>query len=147
MVTGGAPRYQLYTTADGRTLAAAPLEQKFWDSFCEAIGLETALRDDTRDPAATQSAIAAKIKAKDAAHWSDVFEQADCCCTIVQTIQDALDDPHFAARGVFRRRVRNGQGDTMRALPTPVARTLAADPKATASAPALGADNDDFPSR
>ena len=34
-VTGGTPRYQLYPAADGRIVAAAPIEQKFWETFCE----------------------------------------------------------------------------------------------------------------
>lgn len=147
LVTGGSPRYQLYATADGRMLAAAPLEEKFWGTFCEAIGLDPALREDTRDPEATKAGIAALIASRDAAHWDDVFEKADCCCTIVQTIEDALEDPHFAARGVFSRKVANEAGATMRGLPTPVARTLAADPTGTASAPQLGADNDNYTPR
>ena len=39
LVTGGSPRYQLYPTRDGKFVAAAPLEQKFWDAFTAAIGL------------------------------------------------------------------------------------------------------------
>ena len=38
LLTGGSPRYQLYPTADGRLLAAAPLEDKFWQNFCDIIG-------------------------------------------------------------------------------------------------------------
>jgi crotonobetainyl-CoA:carnitine CoA-transferase CaiB-like acyl-CoA transferase len=38
-LTGGSPRYQIYPTADGRYLAVAALEQKFWDTVCELIGL------------------------------------------------------------------------------------------------------------
>jgi hypothetical protein len=36
MLTGGSPRYQIYPTKDNRHVAAAPLEQKFWESFCES---------------------------------------------------------------------------------------------------------------
>ena len=43
LVTGGSPRYNLYRTADGRWLAAAPLEDRFWANFCEAIGLDQAV--------------------------------------------------------------------------------------------------------
>lgn len=144
LVTGGSPRYQLYTTSDGKTLAAAPLEAKFWAAFCEAIGLDEALRDDTNDPEATRAGIAALIAAQPAAHWEQVFEQADCCCTIVRDIQEALEDPHFNARGVFSRQLSNEDGAAIRGLPTPVARVLAADPEGTRPAPRLGQDNDDF---
>ncbi len=147
LVTGGSPRYQLYATADGRMLAAAPLEAKFWAIFCDAIGLPSDLRDDARDPEATRAGIAAIIASREAIHWAEVFEAADCCCSIVQSIEDALEDPHFAARGVFSRRVTNDRNATMRALPTPVARVLASDPKGSASAPRLGADNDTYAPR
>ena len=37
----------------GRVVAAAPIEQKFWEEFCDIIELDPPLRDDSRDPAAT----------------------------------------------------------------------------------------------
>lgn len=147
LVTGGSPRYQLYPTADGRMLAAAPIEAKFWAIFCAAIGLPEPLRDDAADPEATRNAIATIIAGREAAYWADLFEEADCCCSIVQSIEDALEDPHFAARAVFSRRITNEDGATMRGLPTPVARGLAADPMGVARAPALGADNEDLAPR
>src|SRR3954462_5383678 len=49
LVTGGSPRYNIYRTRDGRFLAAAPLEQKFWETFCELLNVPVELRDDTRD--------------------------------------------------------------------------------------------------
>ncbi len=39
LTSGGSPRYALYRCADGRFLAVAPLEQKFWDNLCDAIEL------------------------------------------------------------------------------------------------------------
>ena len=39
LLTGGSPRFQIYPTADARFLAAAPLEQRFWERFAELIGL------------------------------------------------------------------------------------------------------------
>ena len=52
-LSGGSPRYQLYRTKDGRYLAVAPLEEKFWQNFCEAIELPAHARDDRKDPAST----------------------------------------------------------------------------------------------
>ena len=34
LVSGGSPRYQIYRTRDDTFLAAAPMEQRFWDNFC-----------------------------------------------------------------------------------------------------------------
>lgn len=147
LVTGGSPRYQLYPTSDGKLLAAAPLEAKFWARFCDAIGLAPGLRDDAADPAATRSGVAAIVATQPAAHWEAVFETADCCCTIVRSVEEAMRDAHFLARGVFARRLQNAAGADIAALPTPVAPALAADRDGTTAAPRLGEHNDELAAR
>jgi len=142
LVTGGNCRYRLYATEDARFLAAAPLEQKFWEGFCEAINLPENLRNDSVDPAATEQAIEQIIATKPAAHWKAIFEAADCCCSIVATVQDAMQDAHFNARGVFAHKLSGADGAEIFALPTPVVQAFASDSKTAKSAPALGADND-----
>jgi len=139
LVTGGSPRYQIYRTADDQFVAAAPLEQKFWDNFCAAIGLEATLRDDTRDPTAAARAVAGCIRAQPASHWREAFAGKDVCASIVKTVPEALADSHFIERGLFVRRLV-ADGRQIPALPVPVA---AAFRGATIAAgyPALGADN------
>jgi len=80
LVSGGSPRYQIYRTADGRFVAAAPIEQKFWDNFCGLIGLATEWRDDARDPQGTLRAVAALIARETADYWRGRFTGQDCCC-------------------------------------------------------------------
>ncbi|WP_108262406.1 CaiB/BaiF CoA transferase family protein [Mangrovicoccus ximenensis] len=142
LVTGGSPRYRLYPLACGRFAACAPIEQKFWDSFCAAIGLDPALADDARDPAATTAAVGAILKSRDAAHWQAVFETADCCCSIVRTLEEAQADPHFRERGIFEARIAGQGGDEMAALPVPVVPGFRAAADSARAAPALGADTD-----
>src|SRR5688500_9581766 len=120
LVTGGSPRYNIYRTRDGRFLAAAPLEQKFWENFCALIDLPQALRDDAVDAAATQRAVAERVAAKTADELRTLFAGHDVCCTIVTSLADALNDEHFKARGVFARALIAGDR-TMGALPVPVA--------------------------
>lgn len=140
LVTGGTCRYRLYPTRDNRFVAAAPLEQKFWDIFTETIGLDPALRDDSKDGQATTDAVARIINAHDADHWQALFEQADCCCSVVQSLKDALSDPHFKSRGLLDRQVENASGDRTMALPVPVVPQYRTSQE-TSRAPALGADN------
>ena len=120
LVTGGSPRYRIYRTADDRFLAAAPLEQRFWERFCALIGLDARYRDDARDCGATIARVAEIIRAKDAAHWQEVFHGEDVCCAIVASLEEALEDPHFKARGLFDWRL-TAAGQTIPALPVPVA--------------------------
>lgn len=137
LVTGGTPRYRLYPTADGRLVAAAPIEPKFWETFCDILGLPADLRDDARDPAATIRAITATIAAHDAAHWAARFDGRDCCCSIVLDLREAMASPHFRARGIFDRR-QTGPAGTLPALPLPLAAAYRGDD--VAAAPELGAD-------
>ena len=138
-VSGGSPRYNIYRTKDGRFVAAAPLETKFWDNFCALLGLEPGLRDDSRDAAATKRAVAQKIAAKTADEWRALFAGKDLCCCIVGSIEAALRDPHFISRGVFAAKLAAG-GKEISALPVPVAPQFRSRP-GVEGYPALGEAN------
>jgi crotonobetainyl-CoA:carnitine CoA-transferase CaiB-like acyl-CoA transferase len=120
LLSGGSPRYQIYRTADGRYLAAAPLEDKFWANFCEAIDLPQPLRDDRQDPAATRAAVAEIIAARPSSEWLRRLEGKDVCCNLVRTLDEAMRSPQFEARGVFRRSVI-GEADALPAVSVPLA--------------------------
>lgn len=126
LVTGGSPRYQIYATADGRHLAAAPLEEKFWSNFCSIIGLPEEMRSSEADPKAAIAAVAAIIRRKSAAEWKAKFEGQDVCCSIVARLEEAVADPHFAARKVFERNFTVA-GRKVPALPLPVADVFCAE--------------------
>ncbi len=150
LVTGGSPRYQIYRTQDDRFLAAAPLEQKFWENFCDAIGLAQEWRDDAQDPEGTRNAVAARIASAASADWRGRFKDKDVCCAVVASVEEALADPHFAARGLFARQLGAGGRETgaretdarqIGALPVPVAAAFRGD-GVRLGYPALGADNE-----
>jgi alpha-methylacyl-CoA racemase len=143
-ITGGSPRYHLYETRDGKIAAVAALEQKFWESFTAAIGLEPKFIADERDPRATIARVAEIIAGKTAAEWLPIFDKADCCCSIVQDIRAALDDPHFKARGSFAARLTNEKGQVLPAIPVPIDKPLRPGAATDASVPPLGAHNAEF---
>src|SRR5262245_14480187 len=139
-LTGGSPRYQLYVTADGKLVACGALEQRFWLAFCDAIGLAAEFVDDQRDPAATKAAIAAIMAGRSADAWRPILAKADCCATIVASLEESVRDPHFAARGLFGHHVAGPSGATMPALPVPIAPEFRAAAGSVKPAPKLGAD-------
>ncbi len=141
LVTGGSCRYRLYATADERFIAVAALEDKFWKIFVEVIGLPTALHEDAATPQATTAAIADIIRAMPAAHWQNLLQPADCCCSVVQSLAEAMQDAHFRARGVFEAELINESGATVAALPTPIARNFRPSETTPRSAPRLGEHN------
>jgi crotonobetainyl-CoA:carnitine CoA-transferase CaiB-like acyl-CoA transferase len=136
LVTGGTPRYRLYPTADGRLVCAAPIEQRFWEAFLATLGLSAAEIDDAADPAGSAARIAALIAARPSAYWRAAFAAADCCCSIAATLEEAMQDTHFRARGVFARRLRGADGAILPALPVPIAPALRAGAE-EAAAPIL----------
>ena len=103
-LTGGLACYALYRTADHRFLAVGALERKFWDALCDVIeraDLKPAHR--TGDAAAetrVRNELAAVFSARPLSHWEARFAHADCCVSPVHTLEEALADPHFRARGM-----------------------------------------------
>jgi crotonobetainyl-CoA:carnitine CoA-transferase CaiB-like acyl-CoA transferase len=140
LITGGSPRYQVYATADGGYIAAAPLEQRFWENFCRLIGLDETHANDAADPQATRVAVAAIMRGQPTQHWQSTFEGQDVCCSAVRNLADAVQDPHYLARGLFARNVTSGPA-RMPSLPLPLAPQFL-DPAAEKASPALGVDND-----
>lgn len=139
LVTGGSPRFFVYRTRDEKFIAAAPLEQKFWENFCDAIELDANFRDDAKDATATKRAVAKRLREKTAAQWQVIFAGKDLCCCVVASMQEALNDAHFKARGVFSRKV-TADGKSVIALPVPVADVFR-NTQTEAGYPALGSDN------
>ena len=139
-VTGGSARYRIYRTRDGAYMAAAPLEDRFWTIFCEVVDLPAAARDDRADPEASARAVAERIASRTAAEWQAAFTGRDCCCVVVNTLEQAMADPHFVGRDLFARGLLDGLGGRMPALKTPVVPGMTATP-AEAGYPPLGEAN------
>lgn len=120
-LAGGSPRYQLYPTRDHKFVACGALEDHFWAAFTAAIGLAEALKDDSKNSQATRDAVATIIAGKTAEEWRPVLATADCCATIVASLDEATRDPHFIGRGLFSAKISVPSGATMPALPVPIA--------------------------
>ncbi len=142
-LTGGSPRYQVYRASDDRYLACSPLEDRFWTGFCDAIGLSGEYREGRKDRDDIRREIARIIAGQPSEHWMSLFSRLKLPCSIVRTLQEATDSPHFRSRGVFDARVeRDGTG--MCALPLPLGDPVRAT-RGTAAWPRLGEHNDLLP--
>jgi crotonobetainyl-CoA:carnitine CoA-transferase CaiB-like acyl-CoA transferase len=122
LTTGGSPRYQMYPTKDGKFIACGALEQKFWNGFCETIGLPSEFINDAHNPEASKMAIRKLVASETAAYWKPRLAKADCCATIVATLEEAVADEHFVKRGLFSENVSSAAGEKfLPALPVPIA--------------------------
>ena len=107
LLTGGVPCYGVYPTRDGRWLAVGALEQKFWKALCDAVS-----RPDLVDGQFAIGDEGVRVRgeledlfgAKTLAEWTQTFAAVDCCVTPVATLDEAMSDAQFVARGIVRRR-------------------------------------------
>jgi crotonobetainyl-CoA:carnitine CoA-transferase CaiB-like acyl-CoA transferase len=87
--------YNVYPAKDGRWLAVANLEQKFWCTFCEVLGRpEWRTRQFDRTPQ-FQEQIRQLLETKTRAEWEAIFAGKDTCVTPVRTLHEA------AAHNIF----------------------------------------------
>ena len=105
VINGGAAYYRVYRTGDGRFLAAAPIEEKFWAAFCTALGRPDLLARH-RDPL-PQTALIAELEAVFATRgrdaWMEILGPVNCCVAPVLEPSELPDHPQIAARGLVAR--------------------------------------------
>ena len=81
-------------------VAAAPLEQTFWETFCDLIGLEPELHDDEKSSTATKARVAA-IMATEKFHgvprWS--LGIISCRCTHLESGPKSRESQDHVAIG------------------------------------------------
>lgn len=111
-LSGGLPCYSIYATRDRRYLAVGALERKFWDRFCDVIGRRDLQPQHHPASAAAADAVRAELTeilgAQTLAHWQQVFDGQGCCVTPVLRLEEALQDPHFRARGLVTEAASGG---------------------------------------
>lgn len=105
LVDGSYACYATYKASDGRWLAVAALEEKFWANLCHALQLETLIdaHHDTSRQAEARAALAVAFKARARDEWVALLGPLDTCVSAVHDPMSIVDDPHFAARHTFER--------------------------------------------
>ncbi|UJQ94197.1 CaiB/BaiF CoA transferase family protein [Mariluticola halotolerans] len=92
----------LWECADGLWLCTTDMEPRYWETFCTAMGhpefiplqLDRAKADEIR------TALASKFAAQPRAHWLKHLEAAGTQFAPVNSVSEALNDPHFHARNM-----------------------------------------------
>ena len=141
LLTGASPRYQVYTTADGRFLAVAAIEERFWKVFCNLIGYAGDSKLERDSPSEMIHEIDQIVRSQNASHWQTVFDGHDACAVIASTLEEAVEDPHYSARGVFDRKIKTPEGVEVNALPMPIVSTLLDSSSTVKAVPVLGEFN------
>jgi crotonobetainyl-CoA:carnitine CoA-transferase CaiB-like acyl-CoA transferase len=118
LVTGGSARYQIYRTSDGKHLATAPIEDRFWHNFVSLIGLPELKSAEVMAP--VRELVAKKLLSQTLEHWLKIFDGHDVCVSEIKPLESVFNNPHFTERGVFERTTSNRSGQTVTALPVPI---------------------------
>lgn len=129
--SGGSPRYRIYETRDGRFLAVAAVEERFWQRFCALAGIPQQ---------ADADAVAHAIRRRSAAEWEAALAGEDVCCTVVASPGDYFGSAVCPDDG---ERVAWGPAGEARNLPLPIDSSLRV-PKATREVPSAGATSISF---
>jgi alpha-methylacyl-CoA racemase len=110
VLSGAAHYYTTYETADGRYLAVAALEPKFYAELVRRAGLDpqrfggrgmAAIPVADPEWPALRAELAAVFRTRTRAEWCALLEGTDACVTPVLTPDEAATHPHHAARGSF----------------------------------------------
>lgn len=127
-LTGGQACYGVYRTADDGFLAVAPLEPKFWATFCARIGQPDWVKRqfDPRLRAELEALFATRTRAE----WEATFHGTESCVEPVLRPDELADHPLHAARGLF-----TTSTDGLKRLKTP---TRHPDAPPSGPAPQLG---------
>ncbi|MER7731974.1 CaiB/BaiF CoA-transferase family protein [Streptomyces erythrochromogenes] len=131
LLDGGCPFYGTYETSDGGYMAVGALEQQFYDTFTELLGIAEGApaRKDVARWGELREAVAARFRTRTREEWTAVFEGTDACVAPVLSLREAPGHPHLAARGTF-----TDFGGIVQPAPAP---RFSATPAAVTTGPAL----------
>ncbi|WP_330333581.1 CoA transferase [Streptomyces sp. NBC_00536] len=103
LLDGGCPFYGTYETSDGGYMAVGALEQQFYDTFTDLLGIadQAPARKDLARWGELREAVAARFKTRTRQEWTEVFDGTDACVAPVLSLREAPAHPHLAARGTF----------------------------------------------
>lgn len=123
LLTGGAACYGVYRTKDGKYLAVAALEPKFWLNLNAALG-RTGDPSEVVAPPAEQARIREELQArfltKTRAEWEEALAKADACVEPVLAPSELREHPLHKARGAFITTRPEGQKPELPQVRTPL---------------------------
>jgi alpha-methylacyl-CoA racemase len=104
MIDGGAPFYGVYETLDGRQVAIAPVEAKFYRELLERTGIvneDLPKQEDRARWAQLRSRLAEVFKTRTSDEWCKILEGTDACFSPVLDMDECVKHPHNVARKTY----------------------------------------------
>ncbi len=104
VLDGAAPYYDTYETRDGKFVAVAAIEAKFYAVLLAKLGLDAKTlppQNDRQRWVELRSRIRAVLKTRTRDQWAEIFAGSDACFAPVLSLAEAPGHPHNAARHTF----------------------------------------------
>ena len=96
--------YNIYPVRNGRYLAVAALEPKFWKTLCQVLEREDLIDDQYVEEDEAQQILVAELtrifQKKEVSEWMELFAEHDVCITEVREISRVVQDDTLAERGM-----------------------------------------------
>ncbi|MFY9616375.1 MAG: CaiB/BaiF CoA-transferase family protein [Candidatus Dormiibacterota bacterium] len=100
-LNGGYACYRTYRAADGRWMALAALEPKFWRAFCELVDRPDLIDRGLESGEDVYAEVGAVIASRTRAEWEALLKDHDVMLEPVNTLAEAVEDPQAKARGLW----------------------------------------------
>lgn len=104
VVDSGAPFYDAYETADGRWLAVAAMEPRFYANLLQLLGIAGDELPDQHDQESwpqMKERFAAAIRSRTRDEWCADAEGVEACVAPVLSVEELAEHPHLRQRGAF----------------------------------------------
>jgi crotonobetainyl-CoA:carnitine CoA-transferase CaiB-like acyl-CoA transferase len=100
-LNGRFPCYRMYRAADGRWMALAALEPKFWKAFCALVDRPDLVDRQFEDTPEVHATVAGIFAARTRPQWEDLTAEADVMLEPVNDLEEASRHPQTVARGLL----------------------------------------------
>lgn len=100
-LSGAAPFYDIYETADRKFISIAPLEPKFWIELCSLLGIERYQDQQLASNEAAQRIREVLVKVfrqKDRDEWVRILNEREIPCAPVYDVDEVPADSHVRSR-------------------------------------------------
>jgi len=106
LLNGGAAFYNIYETEDGRFLALAALEPKFWSAFCTAVKREEWIprQDEPLPQRALINELRLLFLQQPLHYWNERLNRVDCCYEPIPIMNELSEHPQIRSRGLLHGR-------------------------------------------
>ncbi len=104
ILSGAAPFYDIYETADRKFISIAPLEPKFWIELCSLLGIERYQDQQLASHEAAQRIREALVKVfrqKNRDEWVKILNEREIPCAPVYDVGEVPADSHVRSRKVI----------------------------------------------